>query len=110
MNRQALTDLCFQRRTDETTYRFVPTGTAHGYPAYRRIDDVALWCRRLPDFGWSICTDAGRVLARPFASAGWGDLPPEGMWVSAKGVRAYVYDLSTPATRTSVHDACETGR
>lgn len=110
MNRQALADLCFRRRADEETYRFVPAGSAHGYRAYRRIDDVGLWCRRLPDFGWSICTDAGQVLARPFARAGWDELPPEGMWVSAKGERAYVYDLTMPAMRTVAHHACEPGR
>lgn len=110
MNRRASTDLCFARRADGTTYRFVPAGTAHGYPAYRRIDDAALWCRRLPDFGWSVCTDAGQVLARPFAGAGWEELPPEGRWVSAKDERAYVYDLTMPAIRTVARNACEPGR
>jgi hypothetical protein len=110
MNHQALTVLCFQRRADEATYRFVAAGTAHGYPAYRRIDGVAPWCRRLPDFGWPICTDAGQVLARPFAGAGWDELPPEGMWVSAKGERAYVDDLTMPAMRAVAHNSGEPGR
>lgn len=32
MNRQVLTHLRFDRRADQTTWRFVPTGTASGYP------------------------------------------------------------------------------
>ena len=69
------------------TYHFERAGT----------DDADVWCRRLPDFGWSVCTDSGAVLARPFADAGQGEVPPEGMWVSAKDDRAYVYDLTMPS-------------
>ncbi|OBF62286.1 hypothetical protein A5753_15450 [Mycobacterium sp. 852002-51971_SCH5477799-a] len=105
MNRPALTDLCLRRRADDTVYRFVPAGPAYGYPAYRRSDDIALWCRRLPDFGWAICTEADYVLARPFSDPGWGELPPEGMWVSAKGDRAYVYDLIVSGDDTGARRA-----
>jgi len=91
----ALVNLRFERRVDEMTYHFDQAGTFDGFPAYRRADDADVWCRRLPDFGWSVCTDSGAVLARPFADAGQGEIPPEGMWVSAKDDRAYVYDLTT---------------
>jgi hypothetical protein len=94
-----LMELQFQRRVDGATHHFTRAGTAYGYPAYRRTDDPSLWCRRLPDFGWSVCTDPGHVLARSFAEPGRGQLPPEGMWVSGKGDRAYVYDLTMPTER-----------
>jgi hypothetical protein len=97
----ATVDLRFERRVDGTAYRFRPAGTTDGYPAYRRDDDADVWCRRLPGFGWSVCTDAGAVLARPFADAGQGEIPPHGMWVSAKDDRAYVYDLTVAAATGS---------
>jgi len=86
-------DLRFERRVDGMTYHFRPAGTADGYPAYRR-DGADVWCRRVPGFGWSVCTDVGAVLARPFVDAGQGEMPPHGMWVSGKDDRAYVYDLT----------------
>jgi hypothetical protein len=91
----ALVDLRFERRADGLSYQFGRAGTAGGYPAYRRTDEADVWCRRLPGFGWSVCTDSGAVLARPFFDAGQGEIPPDGMWVSAKDDRAYVYDLTT---------------
>ena len=88
-----MANLRFQRRPDGVIYDFAATGMADGYPAYKRVV-VDLWCRRLPEFGWSVCADSGAVLGRPLASAGQGALPPEGMWVSAKGDQAYVYDMT----------------
>ncbi|TCJ97555.1 hypothetical protein [Nocardia alba] len=82
----------FVRRVDGLTYEFVRETTAPGYPSYRRVD-LDLWCRRLPDFGWVVCDANGTVSSRPFDDAGPGDLPPEGVWVSRKGDRSYVYDL-----------------
>jgi hypothetical protein len=82
----------FVRRLDGLTYEFVRDGEAHGFPSYRRVD-VDSWCQRLPDFGWAVCNKAGEVSSRPFDEAGQGDLPPEGVWVSRKGERSYVYDL-----------------
>jgi hypothetical protein len=89
-----LAGLRFRRRIDGRTYEFTRTGTAGGYPAYRRADLPDVWCRRLPEFGWSVCDESGVVLSRPFAGPGLGDQPPEGMWVSAKGEKAYVYDMT----------------
>src|SRR5271155_1115478 len=82
----------FVRRVDGVTYEFLRDGEAHGFPSYKRVD-LDIWCQRLPDFGWVVCNDARAVSSRPFGDAGHGDLPPEGMWSSAKGERSYAYDL-----------------
>lgn len=83
----------FVRRVDGLTHEFVRDGEAHGYPSFKRVDrDV--WCRRLPDFGWVVCNQAGAVSSRPFADPGLGGLPPQGVWVSFKGDASYVYDLA----------------
>ena len=87
-----VTRLEFARRLDGMVYTFLFDGVAHDYPSYRRLG-TDLWCRRLPDFGWCTCNNAGVVNGRPLAQAGFGSRPPEGMWVSAQGDRSYVYDL-----------------
>ncbi len=87
-----VTRVKFVRQLDGLTYEFVRDGWAYGYPSYKRVDDD-LWCRRLPDFGWSICTASGEVLSRPFDNPGQSDLPPEGVWVSRRHQRSYVYDM-----------------
>ncbi|QIS03929.1 hypothetical protein F5X71_17795 [Nocardia brasiliensis] len=83
----------FVRRGDGLSYEFVRDGEAHGFPAYRRVD-LGIWCLRMPDFGWAVCARDGTVSSRPFDDPGQGELPPEGAWVSRKGDRSYVYDLS----------------
>ncbi|MEU4651715.1 hypothetical protein [Nocardia fluminea] len=82
----------FVRRVDGLTYEFARDGDAHSFPSFRRVD-LDIWCRRLPDFGWVVCNAAGEVSSRPFDEPGQGELPPEGVWVSRKGERSYVYDL-----------------
>jgi len=42
-----------------------------------------------------VCNEARAVSSRPFGDAGHGDLPPEGMWASAKGDRSYVWVSSS---------------
>lgn len=102
-----MSDVKFVRRMDGLTYEFARDGETHGFPSYKRVD-MDLWCRRLPDFGWVVCSASGEVSSRPFDDSGRGDLPPEGVWVSRKGDRSYVYDLirgdgdGTPTLRT--HD------
>jgi hypothetical protein len=64
----------------------------------RRVDgltyvDLELWCRRLPGFGWAVCTGSGEVASRPFDDLGDGDPSPEGVWVSRNGDRSYVYEM-----------------
>lgn len=80
------------RRMDGLTYEFVRDGDAYGFPSYRRLD-LDLWCRRLPEFGWAVCSRSGEVSGLPFDDAGHGDFPPEGTWVSRKDERSYVYEL-----------------
>ena len=63
----------FVRRVDGLTYDFVRDGDAYGFPSYRRVD-LDLWCRRLPNFGWAVCTGSGEVSSRPFDDPGDGDL------------------------------------
>lgn len=82
----------FVRRVDGLTYEFLRTGETDGFPSYKRVD-LDIWCRRLPDFGWVVCSESGVVSSRPLDDPGLGELPPEGLWVSGKGERAYVYDL-----------------
>ncbi|MBF6078134.1 hypothetical protein IU498_26250 [Nocardia beijingensis] len=87
-----MSDVKFVRRMDGLTYEFARDGETHGFPSYKRVD-MDLWCRRLPDFGWVVCSASGEVSSRPFDDSGRGDLPPEGVWVSREGDRSYVYDL-----------------
>lgn len=93
----------FVRRLDGLTYEFVRDEDAHGFPSYKRVD-LDVRCLRLPDFGWAVRTAEGAISSRPFDDAGWGESPPEGVWVSFKGNRSYVYDLvyfGTPAASGS---------
>lgn len=48
------------RRVDGLTCEFVRDGDAYGFPSYRRVE-LDLWCRRLPNFGWAVCTSLGEV-------------------------------------------------
>ena len=82
----------FIRRHDGLTYQFVRDGDSHGFQSYRRID-TDIFCRRLPGYGWVVCDAAdSEIWSRPFDDAGFGDQPPEGVWVSRKGDKSYVYD------------------
>lgn len=63
-----------------------------GGPCYRRVDSE-LCCCRLPEFGWCVVDSTGVVTSRPFDDPGLGELPPEGVWVSRKGAKSYVYDM-----------------
>ncbi|GGG07891.1 hypothetical protein GCM10007304_22440 [Rhodococcoides trifolii] len=85
--------LIFVRRGDGLRYTFESEG-AH---AFKRVD-LDVWCRRLPDFGWVVCDGDGTVSSRPFTEAGTSDMPPEGVWVSYKGDRSYVYDMTRIAS------------
>ena len=98
-----MADVRFVRRVDGLTYDFVRDGDAYGFPSYRRVD-LDLWCRRLPNFGWAVCTGSGEVSSRPFDDPGDGDLPPEGIWVSRKSDRSYVYEPIRAETQSAGRD------
>lgn len=46
-----------------------------------------------PDHGWIAWDDDHGITGRPWAGNAHGDAPPEGVWVSRKGAKSYVYDL-----------------
>lgn len=84
-----------RRRLDGLIYRFE---LDVGGGVYRRADRPDLTIVRDDEFGW-VARDpdtqclAGRVWDIPVA-AQEGECPPEGRWVSSKGARSYVYDLT----------------
>lgn len=84
--------LRFIRRVDGLTYEFARDPSTDRYPSFTRIDKPEIRCRHLPEYGWVVCNDRGEVTSRPFEDPGLGELPPEGVWVSFKGDRSYVYD------------------
>ena len=81
----------FRRHVDGLVYRF----DRRSYDRFLRPDG-AVQVVRHPEDGW-IVTGVGssEILSRPWhARPGeQGDLPPEGIWVSRKGSKSYVYDL-----------------
>ena len=85
----------FTRRSDDLVYRFVRDHVPA--PCYRRADrpdltvvwDAALGClMRDPRNGALVGRTWERIAADP------GTPPPEGPWVTAKGIKSYLYDLS----------------
>lgn len=93
----------FQRDIDGLTYSFKPDGERNGKPKWRRIDlDLELhWS---DDWGWIVTDEAENLL-----SLSWdkgrdqqGNTPPDGVWVSRKGSKSYVYSLRYAGTRKSV--------
>lgn len=85
MDRLAAFEL--RRQIDGLVYRFDRVGDA-----YRRADRD-LWITKHPDHGWVAWDDDHGLTGRPWAAAGHGEGPPEGIWVSRKGPKSYVYDL-----------------
>jgi hypothetical protein len=51
-----------------------------------------------------VCTGSGEVSSRPFDDPGDGDLPPEGIWVSRKSDRSYVYEPIRAETQSAGRD------
>ena len=83
------------RRSDELVYEFDRIEHADGQFAYRRRDQD-LWIAFRPGLGWVGYDEAhGGVTLRAWnvAPDEQGDHPPEGEWVSKKGVKSYVYEL-----------------
>jgi predicted enzyme related to lactoylglutathione lyase len=84
-----------RRQSDALVYRFAREARADGHAGYCR-EDLALWIVRWPALGWvAMDEQTGEVTGRP-----WDvppplqfDHPPEGVWVSRKGPKSYVYEL-----------------
>jgi hypothetical protein len=86
-----------RRRADDLIYVFRRFTDPDGGVAYKR-DDADVWFRWRPGFGWGAWDEAtgdltGRPWDVPFDRQN-PDFPPEGLWVSQKGVKAYAYDLA----------------
>ncbi|MBU1173987.1 MAG: hypothetical protein KKH72_01190 [Alphaproteobacteria bacterium] len=84
-----------RRQVDDLVYRFRRQIGQDGRPAYKR-EDRDLWIVRSEQWGWiSVLPEDGAISGRPWEvlPQNQGDSPPEGVWVSRKGDKSYVYDL-----------------
>lgn len=84
------------RQTDGLTYHFNRADHPLGYEGFKRRDGD-YWIVNRPSWGW-VALDFARqeVHGRPWdvpPDAQTEDAPPEGIWVSRKGAKSYVYDL-----------------
>lgn len=76
-----------RRQSDDLVYRFDRDGDGFvRADAPHRIE-------KHPTHGWIAWSDPEGITGRPWAGPGHGDAPPEGVWVSRKGPKSYVYDL-----------------
>jgi len=83
------------RLSDGLKHRFRRERRADGSVGYKR-EDEDLWILRLPSLGWvTVDEPTGAITGRPWQSLPQeqSDFPPEGEWVSKKGVKSYVYEL-----------------
>ncbi len=85
----------FHRNIDGVIYRFhlEPTDTVK--PRYLREDGL-VWISFNPDWGWGTWSgDTTSPSSRPWDVPidRQGNLPPEGIWVSRKADKSYVYRL-----------------
>ncbi|MFZ2100443.1 MAG: hypothetical protein WAU86_07750 [Oricola sp.] len=84
-----------RRQVDGLVYRFHRQIGADGAPGYKR-EDLDVWIVRSARWGWiSVLPGDNSVAGRPWEVAleAQGDAPPEGIWVSRKGEKSYVYEL-----------------
>jgi hypothetical protein len=83
----------FHRCLDGIVYTYEPAGLRNHRPCWRRVD-LALHLHWTDRSGWIISDEAGVVLSRPwdFERDEQGPLPPEGIWVSRKNAKSYVYE------------------
>jgi len=87
--------IVFRRGLDGLVYLFAPTEPSNGRPRWRRTD-LELYLQWTDPRGWVVADPTGTVLSRPWdiEPDDQGPLPPQGVWVSRKGDKAYVYDLA----------------
>ena len=84
-----------RRQNDGVVYTFVQTMQRDQTIGYKRLD-VDLWITKRPDWGWVVWDEESRsCTGRPWnvLPVDQGDHPPEGIWVSRKDSKAYVYCL-----------------
>ena len=87
-----------RRQIDELVYKFDRTKRPDGRFGYKRRDQD-LWINWHEEFGWAAWDGASEIIG----GRSWytlpknqEDFPPEGVWVSMKNKKSYVYDLVYP--------------
>ena len=83
------------RLSDGLTYRFHREARADESTGYKR-EDQDLWILWSAELGWvAVDETTGAVTGRPWYTPPHeqSDFPPEGEWVSKKGIKSYVYQL-----------------
>ena len=83
------------RLSDGLVYEFMRVTRPDGSVGYQR-QDQDLWITFRPYLGWVAYDEAiNEITGRSWNTlpCEQGDHPPEGEWVSKKGVKSYVYDL-----------------
>jgi len=81
--------------SDELVYSFSRQRNDHGEIGYKRADGD-FWILNKQSFGWVAWDEtSSQVMGRPWniLPVDQLDHPPEGEWVSKKGVKSYVYLL-----------------
>ena len=85
-----------RRQSDNLVYTFRRSPGPNGQAAYQR-QDGDYWIIFRSDLGWVAWDDSTEsCMGRPWdvMPDAQGDFPPEGVWVSRKGSKSYVYDLA----------------
>lgn len=85
-----------RRQSDDLVYTFTRKPRVDGLPGFQRTDRD-LWIVFKPDFGWISWDEASlSVTGRPWDVLPLDqteDCPPQGIWVSRKDSKSYVYQL-----------------
>jgi len=84
-----------RRQSDDLVYVFRRGTDASGEVAYQR-QDQDLWITFRHGLGWVAWDETSQsCTGRPWnlPPDQQADFPPEGVWVSRKGPKSYVYDL-----------------
>lgn len=86
-----------RRHIDGLVYSFDRATDASGQSGFQRRDRPDLWITFQPDLGWiAIQPEDGGIAGRPWSvqpADQPATCPPEGIWVSRKGDKSYVYSL-----------------
>lgn len=80
---------------DDTSYMFDRKRAPDGSDGYKRRDKD-LWIVKRPGWGWVAWGEAYGITGRPWyvPPEEQEDFPPAGEWVSKKGPKSYVYQLT----------------